>query len=71
MNTTEDKLTNNNIKWYGHILQTHKHRISKVLKMKQTGEYSTGRLRSRWRQKVSKDAAWEKTEKEPREIRGR
>jgi hypothetical protein len=36
------------------------YRIPKVLKMTLRGKYSTGRLTSRWKQKVSKDVAEKK-----------
>jgi hypothetical protein len=48
-NTLEDKLTNNRMRLYGHILRMNEERIlNYVLNMKVKGKHLKGRLKSRW-----------------------
>jgi hypothetical protein len=44
-NTLKDKLTNNRMRWYGHILRMNEERISNVLNKKVKGKLPRGRLR--------------------------
>jgi hypothetical protein len=51
--TLKGKLTNNRIKWYGHVLRMNEQRIpKKVFNMKVKGKYPNGRPRLRWEQQV-------------------
>jgi hypothetical protein len=51
----ENKLSNNRIRWYGHILRMKEERMTKkVLSMKVKGECPRGRLSLRWENQVRK-----------------
>jgi hypothetical protein len=51
----ESKLSNNRIRWYGHILRIKEERITKkVLSMKVKGKHPRGRPSSRWENQVRK-----------------
>jgi hypothetical protein len=54
-NTLEDKLINNRIIFYGHVLRINEDRIpKKILNFKLKGKYPEGRGKSRWEQLVRK-----------------
>jgi hypothetical protein len=51
----EDKVTNNKMRWYAHILRVNEDRIPKtVLNTKVKGKCPRGTSRSRWEQQVRK-----------------
>jgi hypothetical protein len=69
LNSLDNKLTHNRMRWCGHVLRMNEERIpKKVLNMNMTGKHPRGRPRSRKKQQVRKDVtqregmSWEETE---------
>jgi hypothetical protein len=63
------KVTNNRIRWYGHVLRMNEWRIQKILNMKVKGNHPMRRSRSKWKQQSKYVAqeegrTWDETEEQ-------